>query len=122
MRIVILTILCSGSALAGEPIAKLAEDSESQAGRVAPVFSPDGNTLAIRVTHGFDVVNLKTGKSITLRDDTKKRILPKGEVRDAGDTILAFMPDGKTLVTVNHDAQVGRWACGTSAPASTCAP
>ena len=113
MRLVILALLCSAPAFADEPVAKLLKGSRSRAGRVQPVFSPDGDTIAIRVTDGFDLVNLKTGKSITLRDGTGKRILPKGTNRDAGDTMPAFMPDGKTVVTVNHDAKVDIWDAGT---------
>lgn len=100
-------------AFAAEPLAKLAPGSVPRPYGWRPVPSPDGDTLAVRVTVGFDLVNLKTGKVVTLRDDTKKRILPERTTRDGGDTALAFMPGGKTVITANHDTDVSVWDAAT---------
>ena len=113
MRLVILALICTAPAFAAEPVAKFPKGTESRAGRVRPVLSPDGDTVAIRVTDGFDLVNLKTGRSTLVRDATGKRILPKDTTRDAGDTMPAFMPDGKTLVTANHAMTVSIWDVAT---------
>jgi len=109
----LLVLVLASPAFAAEPLAKLAPGSIPRPYGWRPVLSPDGETLAVRVTVGFDLVNLKTGKVATLRDDTKKRILPERTTRDGGDTALAFMPGGKTVVTANHDTVVSVWDAAT---------
>lgn len=77
------------------------------------VVSADGKTLAVRVDGGFDLIDLGTGKGVSLRDDTGKRVLPAKTVRDSGDTSFAFALDGKTVVTANQEKCVSVWDAGT---------
>ena len=109
----LLAFVLVSPAFAAEPLAKLAPGSVPRACAWPPVPSADGETLAVRVTVGFDLVNLTTGKVVTLRDDTKKLILPERTTRDTGDTSFAFMPGGKTVVTANHDTDVSVWDAAT---------
>lgn len=113
MRIPILLFALATPTLAADPLAKLADGSFPRPWGWSPVLSPDGETLAVRVTVGFDLVNLKTGKVVTIRDKAGRRILEENTRRDAGDTSLAFMPGSTTVITGNHDTEVSVWDATT---------
>jgi WD40 repeat protein len=109
-----LTLLLCSAALAADP--KLPDGAVAKVGEVrreALVISPDGKMVAVRVPKGFDLIDLATGKAVPIRDDTGKRFLPEDEIRDSGDSSLAFFPDGKTVATANQQPCVSVWDAAT---------
>lgn len=110
----LLAVALTAPAFAADPpLAKLADGSFPRPWGWSPVLSPDGETLAVRVTVGFDLVNLKTGKVVTIRGKGGRRILEENTRRDAGDTSFAFMPGSTTVITGNHDTEVSVWDAAT---------
>jgi WD40 repeat protein len=115
MRISLLVILATSVVMKAAD--KLPDGAVARVGsnhrRTALIVSPDGKTLAVRLPDGFDLIDLATGKTVQLRDNSGKRFLSEKEVRDSGDTSLAFFPDGKAVARANQQECVSVWDTAT---------
>ncbi len=74
----------------------------------ALAVSPDGSTAAVGITHGVQLVDLRSGSVRTATADLA-----------GSPNWVLFSPDGKTVVSTNRDTTVTRWDVASAAPLET---
>ena len=74
----------------------------------ALAVSPDGFTAAVGITHGMQLVDLRSG---AMRTAT-------GDLAGSPNRVL-FSPDGKMVVSTSRDTTVTRWDVESAAPLET---
>jgi WD40 repeat protein len=74
----------------------------------ALAVSPDGSTAAVGITHGVQLVDLRSGSVRTATADLA-----------GSPNWVLFSPNGKMVVSTNRDTTVTRWEVASAAPLET---